>query len=46
MWPNVSVERIIPISISDPENGSDTFLRKVGSHTEYTELYLRRWQYS
>jgi hypothetical protein len=28
--------------IFDPEDGSDTFLRNVGSHTHYTALYPRR----
>jgi hypothetical protein len=26
------------------EHGGDTFLRNVGSYTDYTTLYLRRWQ--
>jgi hypothetical protein len=30
----------------DPEDGGDTFLRNVGSHTDYTALYPRRWQSS
>jgi hypothetical protein len=28
--------------IFDPEDGADTFLRNVGSHTDYTALYPRR----
>jgi hypothetical protein len=32
--------------IFDPEDGGDTFLGNVGSHTGYTELYLGRWQHS
>jgi hypothetical protein len=32
--------------IFDPEDGGDTFLRSVGSYTDYTALYLRRWQFS
>jgi hypothetical protein len=28
--------------IFDPEDGDDTFLRKVGSYTDYTALCLRR----
>jgi hypothetical protein len=32
--------------IFDPEDGGDTFLRKVGSHTNYTALYSRSWQHS
>jgi hypothetical protein len=31
--------------IFDLEDGDDTFLRNVGSHTEYTALYPRRWQH-
>jgi hypothetical protein len=27
----------------DPEDGGDTRLRNVGSHTEYAALYPRRW---
>jgi hypothetical protein len=30
--------------IFDPEDGSDTFLRNVGSDMDYTALYLMRWQ--
>jgi hypothetical protein len=30
--------------IFDPEDGGDTFLRNVSSHTDYTALYPRRWQ--
>jgi hypothetical protein len=26
-----------------PEDGSDTFLRNVDSHADYTELHPRRW---
>jgi hypothetical protein len=29
-----------------PEDGGDIFLRNIGSHTEYTTLYPRRWQHS
>jgi hypothetical protein len=29
--------------LSDSEDGGDTFLRNVGSHIDYTALYLRRW---
>jgi hypothetical protein len=32
--------------IFDPENGGETILRSVGSHTDYTALYPRRWQFS
>jgi hypothetical protein len=32
--------------IVDPEVGADTFLRNVGSQTDYMALYLRRWQHS
>jgi hypothetical protein len=32
--------------ILDLEDGVDTFLRNVGSHTDYTTLYPRRWQSS
>jgi hypothetical protein len=32
--------------IFDPEDGGDTFLRNIGSHTHYTALYPRRWQCS
>jgi hypothetical protein len=32
--------------IFDPEDGGDTFLRNVGSYTDYTALYPRRWQFS
>jgi hypothetical protein len=28
------------------EHGSDSFLRNVGSHMDYTTLYLRKWQVS
>jgi hypothetical protein len=28
----------------EPQDGRDTFLRNVGSHTDYTALYPRRWQ--
>jgi hypothetical protein len=28
-----------------PEDGSDTFLRNVGSHTDYTALFPRIWQH-
>jgi hypothetical protein len=28
-----------------PEDGGYTFLREVGSHMDYTALYLRRWQH-
>jgi hypothetical protein len=31
---------------SDPEDGGDTFLRNVCSHTDYMALYPRRWQHS
>jgi hypothetical protein len=27
-----------------PEDGDNTFLRNIGSRTEYTALYRRRWQ--
>jgi hypothetical protein len=30
--------------IFDPEDGDDTFFRNVGSYTDYTVLYHRRWQ--
>jgi hypothetical protein len=30
--------------IFDPEDGGDTFLRNIGSHTVYTALYPRRWK--
>jgi hypothetical protein len=32
--------------IFDPEDWGDMFLRNVGSHTDHTALYLRRWQHS
>jgi hypothetical protein len=32
--------------IFDPEDGGDTFLRNVGSHTNHTMLYVRRWLHS
>jgi hypothetical protein len=32
--------------ILHPEDGSDTFLRNVGSHTDYENLYPRRQQHS
>jgi hypothetical protein len=32
--------------IFDPEDEGHTFLRNVGSHKDYTELYPRRWQHS
>jgi hypothetical protein len=32
--------------IFDPEDGGDTLLRNVGSCTDYTALYPRRWQFS
>jgi hypothetical protein len=32
--------------IFDPEDGGDTFLRNVGSFTDYTALYPRIWQFS
>jgi hypothetical protein len=32
--------------IFEPETGSGTFLRNVGSHTEYAVLYLTTWQHS
>jgi hypothetical protein len=32
--------------IFDRENGPDTFLRNVGSYTDYTAIYPRRWQLS
>jgi hypothetical protein len=32
--------------IFDPEDGGDTFLRNVGSYTDYTALCPRRWQIS
>jgi hypothetical protein len=32
--------------IFGPEDGGDTFLRNVGSYTDYTVLYPRRWQFS
>jgi hypothetical protein len=32
--------------IFDPEDGGDTFLRNVGSYTDCTTLYLKRWQLS
>jgi hypothetical protein len=31
--------------IFDPENGGDTILLNVGSHTVFTALHLRTWQY-
>jgi hypothetical protein len=36
----------IPRLILDPENGSDNFLRNIGSHTDYTAPYPRRWHLS
>jgi hypothetical protein len=32
--------------IFDPEDGGETFLRNVGSYTDYTVLYPRRWQFA
>jgi hypothetical protein len=32
--------------IFDLEDGGDTFLRNIGSHTEYTALYPTIWQHS
>jgi hypothetical protein len=32
--------------IFDHEDGGDTFLRNVGSYTDYTALYPSRWQFS
>jgi hypothetical protein len=32
--------------IFDLEDGGDTFLRNVGSYTDYMALYPRRWQFS
>jgi hypothetical protein len=32
--------------VFDPEDAGDTALRNVGSYTECTALYLRRWQLS
>jgi hypothetical protein len=29
--------------IFDPEDGSHTFLRNIGSHTDYAAQYPRRW---
>jgi hypothetical protein len=29
-----------------PDDGVNTFLRNVHSHTDYTALYSRRWQHS
>jgi hypothetical protein len=29
--------------IFDPEDGGDTLLRNMGSNTDYTALYPRRW---
>jgi hypothetical protein len=26
-----------------PEDGGNTFLRRISSHPDYTALYLRRW---
>jgi hypothetical protein len=31
--------------IFDPKDGCDMFLRNVGSHTDLTALYARRWQH-
>jgi hypothetical protein len=35
-----------PYARVDPEDEGDSFLRKVGSHRDYTALYPRRWQHS
>jgi hypothetical protein len=31
------------VARQNSKDGGDTFLRNVGSHTDYTALYLRRW---
>jgi hypothetical protein len=36
----------LALLIFDPEDGIDTFLRNVGSHTDYAALYPRRWEHS
>jgi hypothetical protein len=36
----------LPRLIFDPDDGGGTFLRNVGSYTDYTVPYSRRWQLS
>jgi hypothetical protein len=37
---------LLALLIFDLEDGGDTFLRNVGSHTDYTALCPRRWHHS
>jgi hypothetical protein len=55
MPPDTIVQQNIPVLLArwflarmifDTKDGGDTFLRNVGSPTDYTTLYLRRWKYS
>jgi hypothetical protein len=44
-WPGIPAAcHILARLTFDAENGGDTFLRNVGSHTHYTALYPRGWQ--
>lgn len=46
------VEYFVDLSVTvailpeDREDGGDMFLQNVGSYTDYTMLYHRRWQFS
>jgi hypothetical protein len=44
-WPPHE-RRFLARVISDREDGGDKLLRNVGSHTDYTASYPRRWQCS
>jgi hypothetical protein len=43
---NIATHLFLARLILDPEDGCDSFLRNVDSHTKYATLYRRRWQHS
>jgi hypothetical protein len=43
---DTSLQQVATLLIFDAEDGGDMFLRNVGSHTDYTALNPRKWQYS
>jgi hypothetical protein len=46
-WTELYAARRFPAHlIFDPEDGDETLLSNVGSHTGYTALYHRTWQHS